>query len=228
MEITHIHIHNPKVLQERMGFIQLRNHFNELGNLEREETLLELTLPPFDPDDETYQLFIELQLTEINEDNLRIFSFPFLVQAIEYYIVPCLREFIKKRFFGPSPTPTAKSVLWILEHQILFEPQIFDSYLHYAAKSCDTTYDNLRHSYVVPNWLKNYTILKGHLVHTIRDYKSRTQFNFKKKCIQCAETTTFDGRALLNLSPLRCQQYWKCSKCITILDWPTKKLTVKL
>ena len=158
---------------------------------------------------------------------MRIFSFPFLVQAAEYYIIPCIREFIKKRFFGPNPTPTAKSVLWLLEHQVHFEPEIFEQYLHHAAKACDTTYDNLRHSYVVPNWLTNYNNLKAHLIHTIRDYKSRTQFNFEKKCTLCAKTTMFDGRAVMSLNPLKRQSFWKCSNCITSLDWPTKKLTVK-
>jgi hypothetical protein len=60
METTHIPIHNPKVLHERMEYMQLRTHFNQLGDLENEETMLELTLPPFDPSKETYELFLEL------------------------------------------------------------------------------------------------------------------------------------------------------------------------
>ena len=227
MQKTMIPVRNWTILEERVGFLQLQSNFNQMGGLYNEndnDKYIKITLPPFDPTNETYDLFLELQNEVVEKEIAHRFAFTFIVNAAEYYMIPCLQKYIKPKFFGSSATITAKSILWMQEHKHQFQNDTFDSYFQYAAEEFDTKTINLRYSYILPNWLQNYNNLKAHLIYTRRDKKKRLQHNFKHTCIKCKMVQEFDGRALLYNHPLRCMTEWWCDACLPPEQWPVKQI----
>jgi hypothetical protein len=105
MQKTMIPVRNWTILEERVGFLQLQSNFNQVGGLYNEndnDKYIKITLPPFDPTNETYDLFLELQNEVVEKEIAHRFAFTFIVNAAEYYMIPCLQKYIKPKFFGSS------------------------------------------------------------------------------------------------------------------------------